>query len=132
MSKYSSIVHSLRDAVDRKDIDAIMEHFHPELTYINSLNRKLNKQELRDEYLSAFNRFPDVAYDIKRIITEGDTVVVEINYHFTHNVDYGNIKATGRYIEFPAVFVYMMENSKIKQFQLYYNLRLMEQLMTNP
>ena len=100
------------------------------MVYISSFDVRKNREELREEYLLAFERHPDVGYDIRRIITRRDTVIVELNYHFTHTVDYGDVKATNKHIVFPAVFVYDMEDSKIRRFQIYYNVKLMEQLMS--
>ena len=74
-----------------------------------------------------FNVFPDTKIDFERIVTQGDTVVVEYVMSGTHKGKLGGVQATNKIVEVPFVDILELERGKIRLWKDYCNTALIKQ-----
>jgi C-1 hydroxylase len=114
------IVKEYYDAHNRKDWDAVVKCFAEDMIVITADGRKRNLEEykarLSKDYMKAF---PDRKLSIKRMISKGDTVVVEFLVSATHSGEWMGIKPTNKRVEWSGVEIFDLEENKIKVRQSY-------------
>ena len=80
--------------------------------------------------LSAFrNAFPDVQFTVEDQIAEGDKVVTRYTFRGTHQGNLFEIPPTGKTVAFPGISIYRMQNGKMKEAWVNYDVMgMMQQL----
>jgi len=73
----------------------------------------MNLVETKTWLESIFRAFPDVKYDIKDILADGDKVIVWWTFTGTNEGDIWNIPATGKKVTNSAIEIYKLQNGKI-------------------
>jgi len=88
----------------------------------------LDKEAMDKLYGTLFETFPDVSFWINRMISQGNTVVVEYTLSATHNKDWAGIPATGKKFEYIGVEIYDFEAGKVKLLKSFGPLMMMATL----
>ena len=128
-SENERVVLEFFEALDRGDVDTIMEHFADDSTVILATMQKFDKEGLRKVLARWFVTFPDYKTHIDRMISQGNTVVAEYTYTMTHTGEYLGIPATNKKIEVPSVCIFDFEAGKVKLWKNYYNARRVERFL---
>lgn len=84
--------------------------------------------------MSAFrNAFPDVQFTVEDQVAEGDKVVTRYTFRGTHQGDLFGIPPTGRRVAFPGISIYRIENGKMREAWVNYDMMgMMQQLGVVP
>lgn len=109
-----TLTESLFAAWNSHDVEAILEHYddtiiRQDLTCQNSYT----KSELRQTAQSYLNAFPDISFEVEKLIEEGEQLVVCWKAMGQHKGKIHKIPATGRHIFFRGVSVLEIKNDKI-------------------
>jgi len=98
-----------------KDLKVLDEIADPQFGMYNpSISQNpMNSEQTKSWAESIFKAFPDVKYDIKDILAEGDKVVIWWTFTGTHQGDIWNIPATGKKVTNSAIEIYKFKNGKI-------------------
>ncbi len=128
-SENESIVRKAFNALNRHDLDAWLEHFADDATLIVYSGRRFDKKGAHNLMSEGFKIFPDVKYNLIRLVSQGDTVVEESIATGTHKREYYGIAATDKKFTLPRLSIYDLKDGKIKQLRAYANERtLIQQL----
>src|SRR5438128_6993608 len=68
-----------------------------------------------------FAGFPDVEYRIERMLSQGDSVVVECTVVGTHQGEFAGVPATGRPMNLPVAFCVEVANGKVTDWRSYFD-----------
>jgi steroid delta-isomerase-like uncharacterized protein len=121
------IVKEFWDAYNRKDFHAVMEYFTEDMIFIGYSGRSFNKENFRRAFLNIISAFPDRKLSIQRLISQGNTVVVEYLWSATHKGEYREIQPTNKKVEKIYASIFDLKDNKIKIFKTYGNARSLEQ-----
>ena len=66
-------------------------------------------------------RHDNAVYRIDRVVTDGNVGVAECGISATHQAEFMGLPATGRPIEFPAVFVGEVSNARVTHWRAYFD-----------
>ena len=72
-----SLAESYWAAEARRDIDAVMAHYHPDATYQDGGGRCEGEREIRDFYVASVEMYPTLEVDIVREYAAGEGSAME-------------------------------------------------------
>ena len=128
-----ALVRRWFDALNKKDLAVFDELCAPGFVH-HSASATIQglaayKQALSGEFIA----FPDMRFTIEDIIAEGDTVVVRLTAHGTHQGALAGIPPTGKQATIWGVTIYRVAGSKLaEQWESFDNLGLLQQLGVIP
>jgi steroid delta-isomerase-like uncharacterized protein len=98
-----------------KDLKVLDEIADPQFGMYNpSISQKpMNSEQTKAWAESIFKSFPDVKYDIKEILADGDKVIIWWTFTGTHQGDIWNLPATGKKVTNSAIEIYKLKDGKI-------------------
>lgn len=111
LEKNKTIIRRAFDALNRQDLDSVIELIEPE--YVDQPNHLRGEADVRRFYTEAFKGIPDFHATIEESIAEGDKVWVRATITGTHKGEYRGIAPTGKKIEIPVVLVWRVVRGKI-------------------
>lgn len=129
-SENESIVRKMFRELNRHDLDAWLEHFADDATLTVYSGRRFNKKEAHNLWSEGFKIFPDLKYNLIRLVSQGDTVVIESTATGTHMGEYYGIAATNKKFTLPRLSIYDLKDGKVKQVRMYANERTLIQQLT--
>jgi steroid delta-isomerase-like uncharacterized protein len=113
-----------------KDLDSLTNLLTDDFKYVGASTKEFDIEGFHRLNLRDANAFPDAKMDFKRIVTQGDTIVVEYVQSGTHKGELGGIQATNKRVEIPFVDILELENGKIKLWKDYCNTALIKQQLS--
>jgi len=98
-----------------KDLKVLDEIADPQFGMYNpSISQNpMNTEQTKSWAESIFKAFPDVKYDIKEILAEGDKVAIWWTFTGTQQGEIWNIPATGKKVTNSAIEIYKFKDGKI-------------------
>lgn len=126
-SENERVVREITEALNRRDLDAVMDHIADDVTYVEASGNRRNKEELRRQFASTLRIFPDSRFRVDHMVSQGNTVAAELTMTGTHKGEWAGIPATNKKVEVPGVHIYDFEAGKVKLWKLYYNVRRLRQ-----
>jgi steroid delta-isomerase-like uncharacterized protein len=85
-----------------------------DITYVDFSGRTHNKESMSNLFSSLLESFPDCQGRLDRVISKGNTVVIEYTMQGTHEKEFLGIPSTGKKIEYSAAEIYDFEDGKVK------------------
>jgi len=79
----------------------------------NVLDELVEAQHVREEWETKFVSFPDLELRAEHMIGEGDEVWTRGVFRATHVRDFGDYKASGRFVELPYIDWWVVRNGKV-------------------
>jgi steroid delta-isomerase-like uncharacterized protein len=135
MANAESIAREMIDAINRNDMAAYKALLHPEYSYRGPDGDVQRGPDAGVAIVQIYRTaFPDdMALDLKKIHSAGDTAILEFIGKGTHKGDLAGIAPTGRRIEIPIITVLEMRDGKIHTEREYFdNAHLLQQLGLMP
>ena len=129
-SENEKVVRKAYELLLRKDLDSLTNLLTDDFKYVGASTREYDVEGFRRMALRDVNVFPDAKIDFERIVTQGDTVVVEYVWSGTHKGEYGGIQATNKRVEVPFVEILELESGKIRLWKDYCNTVLFKQQLS--
>jgi predicted ester cyclase len=130
MATPSTIHREMLDAVGHHDLARFRGLLHAEYTYTGGDGKELSGPDagaaVPEMYLAAF---PDLAFEIKAVYTQGDLAIAEFVCRGTHTGELMGIAPTGRRVELNVCNVLEVRDGKAYREREYYDaMALMVQL----
>ena len=115
------VVRYLVDAINRHDVEAVLDLCTDDVVVIYSNLRRLYKEEYGTDLAHEWETIPDTSLQIMSLISNGDIVVLEWYWKGTRTGEYHGRPATNKMYEAPGVFIIELEKGKIKLVKYYWN-----------
>jgi steroid delta-isomerase-like uncharacterized protein len=129
MSQSEPVVRTILDLANRHDVGAMQEHLADDMTFINPVTGPTDKQGMESFHAGFFGAFPDTHYHIDRLLSQGDTVVVECTVTGTNRGEFAGSAPTNNKVTVPVAFSVDVSNGKVKSWRTYLDVAgLMRQL----
>ena len=117
------VLRSYFEAVARRDLDAMAEHWSPEIVEdVTGLGVLRGPEELRGFFSELFAALPDLETTVKRIVASGSEDVVVVEWRMRGTFSGGPIRGidpTGAYLELRGCDVFELEDGKIARYTAY-------------
>ena len=127
-SENERVVKKIFEAYNRHDWDAMMDHFSDDATAVWPNGSRGDKEGIRKQN-DALAIFPDSRVQVDRMVSQGNTVVVEWTFTGTHRGEWLGIPATNKKVENLGVWILDFEAGKVKLKKVYFNVRRLEQFL---
>jgi steroid delta-isomerase-like uncharacterized protein len=119
MSQSENVVRTIIDLANRHEVGAIQEHLADDMTFVNPVTGPTDKSGMELFHAGFFSGFPDTHYQVDRLISEGDAVVVECTVTGTHLGVFGGLAPTRNKISVPAAFCIDVFEGRVKSWRSY-------------
>ena len=114
------VVRDFWGAVNRHDIDGIINLLTDDFNVVYSNLRRLNKDEYRRDLVHEFDALGS-QIRIETMLSKGDTVVTECVWKGTHKKEYQGRPATNKTSEAPGAYFFELKDNKIRLIKYYWN-----------
>jgi ketosteroid isomerase-like protein len=74
-----SLAESYWAAEERRDVDAVMEHYHPDASYQDAGGRRQGARDIRDFYAGSVADYPSLRVDILREFAAAEGAALEFH-----------------------------------------------------
>ena len=101
MSRNAEVVRAVLEAVNRGDTDGDQAYLAEDGVYRNPAVGETDKSGWREFHAGAYAAFPDFRVTIDRLLSTGDTVIVEGRVTGTQRGEFGGMPASQRAIDVP-------------------------------
>ena len=108
------VVLSYWEREGQKDLDGIMDHFHPDATFKAPFSEHLEGTEaLREFYHGVISAFADARVEVRRSTEDEDRIAVEFTLRFEQH--------DGKKGEAEGCNVFTIDGGKIRDIRSYFN-----------
>jgi len=113
------IVKKIYEEFNRRDLDALMDYLADDVTYVCARGIVYDKKGVHKLFDSLLESFPDCKMRVDRIVSQGNTVIVEYGWSATHTRKWAGIPPTNKKFEMPGVEIYDFQAGKVKLWKDY-------------
>lgn len=107
-------MHDLFDLINRtRDARVMLDFLSDDIVYVNPATGKTDKKGMHGFHTMLFSAFPDIFYQIDRLIVNGDTAVIECTVSGTQKGDFVGLPPSEKQIKLPVAFVVDFEEGGI-------------------
>ena len=113
MSGAQAIIDRLFDRVAAKDLPGAAELFAPDAVFIDAVGptRVVGRPAITDMIAEMWEGLPDVRVEVRAIVSQGMTVMAEIELVGTHLGSFLGCAPTGRTVRWPGAVRYELSDS---------------------
>jgi steroid delta-isomerase-like uncharacterized protein len=108
-----TLVEQFIKAVNEQDYDRYDELLADDFSIPPQTPKGLSRDALKNILKYYFTAFPDLNYEIKHLVSEGDDVMVHLKMRGTHKGDYQGHPGTRKSFEVDEVEIMQIANGKI-------------------
>jgi steroid delta-isomerase-like uncharacterized protein len=117
------VLRSYFEAIGRRDLDAMAEHWSPEVVEdITGVGILRGPDELRAFFSELFAAMPDLETTVQRMVASGSEDVVVVEWRMRGNFTGGQFRGidpTGAHLELRGCDVFELEDGKIARYTAY-------------
>ena len=117
MSKGTDFVKKWMDAVNRGDLEALVDMSHPDAVHGNGGETYRGAQGIRDLFKPLIDASSEREVQINNVVESGQTVVVEFVFRFKNTGSFmtprGTIPPTGKTVSLASIAVYELRDGKL-------------------
>jgi steroid delta-isomerase-like uncharacterized protein len=122
LNQYTKIVHDLFDSINRtRDAMVMLDFLSDDIVYMNPATGRTDKKGMLGFHTMLFSAFPDIFYQIDRLIVNRDTAVIECTVTGTQKGDFVGLPPTEKQIKLALAFVVDFEEGKAKTWNSYFD-----------
>ena len=127
-----SVVHRLAQAINSGNFDDLDNVLAP--SYVrhdpNPLLKDIGREEYKQAFMKLRNAFPDAAWKIEELLSDGDRVIGRWSFKGTQTGPFFNIPPSGKEVTYPILAIYRIENGLIAEdWHIFYSLGLWQTLI---
>ena len=120
-TKNERLVKNLIEAYNRQSPSDIVTFLADDVEVVMQDNRRENKEETENSYKWFFSVFPDANMSADLIMSQDQTVVVELTFTGTHKGELFGIQPTNRVATCPMVWILDFKDGKVISWREYFN-----------
>ena len=120
-SENERLVKDLVEAYNRQSPSDMVTFLADDVEVVMQDYRRENKEETEKSYNWFFSVFPDANMSIDLIMSQVETVVVELTFTGTHKGELFGIQPTNRVATCPEVWICDVKEGKIISWREYFN-----------
>ena len=134
MDNVTTLKEFMQKVWNEKDFDSISQFVAPEYTvYQDNADpwegKTLNHSEFKTRLNYSFNSFPDINFEIKTAISDGDSVAIVWGMTGTNTGKIGDYPPTNKNIQADGITIYRFKEGKVcGHTQVYDRTTIMKQL----
>ena len=128
-SENEKVVRKIFETLNRRDIDSYMEYYSDDVIAETASGIILNKKGIRRNFLDYLAAFPDLRFKIDRVMTRGNAVMTEWTWTGKHEGELHGLQATNNIVELPGVWIFDLEDGKVKVKKDYFNFSRLMRLL---
>lgn len=113
LERNKELVRRVYDALNRGAIDEFGRYLSDDFREVTPKGKVMSKTGCLAEIEEVKEAMPDVRYENKELIAEGDRVAVVENYSGTMTGEMRGIRPTGQRMSVTAVELYVIKNGKV-------------------
>lgn len=118
----TKIVLNLFDLINEtRDSNVMLDYLSDELVYMNPVIGKTDKKGIQGFHAMLFSAFPDIHYQLDRLIVHGETAVIECTVTGTQKGDFAGLPPSEKEIKLPLAFIIDFENGRAKIWNSYFD-----------
>ncbi|HEV8536599.1 MAG TPA: ester cyclase [Candidatus Limnocylindria bacterium] len=121
MGESESVLRAALDVANRHDLDRFFTYVADDVKFVNPVTGPTDKTGMRGFHDAFFTAFPDIHYRIDRLITSGDSVIVEITVTGTNTGAFMGMPPTKKPVEITLAFAVDTKNGKISEWHSYFD-----------
>jgi steroid delta-isomerase-like uncharacterized protein len=121
MTQGEDVLRAILVLVNRHDADAIQAYLAEDMRFRNPITGDSDASGIHAVHSGIFAGFPDVEYRLERLLSQGDSVVVECTIIGTHQGEFAGVPATGRAINLPVAFCVDVIGGKVRDWRSYFD-----------
>ena len=123
----------VEEVQNQHNLDALDELLSPDFVDHSGMSSPPNLKGARSFFTMMFAAFPDMRFEIRQQLAEGDRVMTYKTFHGTHRGPFMGIPATGKEVTFDNIDIMTVTEGKITEHWTVGDmLRLMQQLGVVP
>lgn len=123
----------VEEVQNQHNLDALDTFFSPEFVDHSGTTNPPDLEGTKAFFAMMFRAFPDMRFEIRLQVAEGDKVVTDKTFHGTHRGPFMGIPATGKEVAFDNIDILTVTNDKITEHSAVGDmLSLMQQLGVVP
>jgi predicted ester cyclase len=123
-SAVEEIARSYFDAVGRRDVEGMIDHWEPGgIGHLHGIAELRAPEGYREWFGNLFQAFPDMAFEVLEVIVEGDKAAVHwrATGTFTGDVRFEGLAATGASVEMRGCDVLTISDGRVRHNDAYTN-----------
>jgi steroid delta-isomerase-like uncharacterized protein len=117
MTKGTEFVNRWMDAVNRGDLEALVEMCHPDAVHVNGAETYRGAEGVRDLFKPIINASSEREVQINHVTESGETVVVEFVFRFKNTGPFvtpqGTLPRTDKTVSIASISVYELRDGKL-------------------
>jgi steroid delta-isomerase-like uncharacterized protein len=117
MSKATDFVNRWMDAVNRGDLEALVDMCHPDAVHSNPNGTFRGAQGVRDLFKPIMDSSSERGVQISHVIDAGDSVVVEFVFQFRNTgpivTPEMTVPPTGKSVRLSSISIYELRDGKV-------------------
>lgn len=126
------VVRRLGRVINSGNLEEIDEVLAPD--YVrhdpNPLLEDVGRQEYKEAFTQLMKAFPDAAWTIEELLSDGDRVVGRWSFRGTHNGPFFNIPPSGKVVSYPILAIYRIEDGMIAEdWHIFHSIGLWQKLV---
>ena len=121
MSRNEEVVLAVLDAVNRRDADGDQAYLADDLVYRSPAVGETDRQGWRSFHAGAYAAFPDFQVAIDRMLSAGQTVIVEGRVTGTQRGEFAGLPASNRSFDVPIAFIVEVADGKVRRWHSYFD-----------
>ena len=131
---HEDLLNQILKTFETRDADATAALYEPDAVYHMYPETYHGRDAIRDSMAAWFKAFPDTSWDLKSLVSSGDTFIAEGIFKGTHDgplaMGESEVPATGKSVAVPCCFIGRVSpNGLIAEDRTYLNAAIMmEQL----
>ena len=112
-ARIKSIIRSMLEAFNKKDLTSMLSFFADDATYIRSGGTFRGKEEIKRYYTWSYSNYSEVSLKEKGIIVEGDRAVLEWALEGT------SVRGGGKKLQLQGLDLFEFKNGKVQEIHIY-------------
>jgi steroid delta-isomerase-like uncharacterized protein len=121
MGNLESVVRSFFDVANSHDLDRFFSYVADDVKFVNPVTGTTDKAGMRGFHEAFFSAFPDIRYRVDRLITAGDSAMVECTVTGTNTGAFMGMPATNKATSMMVAFAIDTKDGKVSEWHSYFD-----------
>ena len=121
MGNLESTLRSAIDVANTHDLDRFFANVADDVKFVNPVTGTTDKAGMRGFHEAFFSAFPDINYRVDRLITAGDSAMIECTATGTNTGAFMGAPPTNRKMNLTVAFAVDTKDGKVREWHSYFD-----------